>query len=100
MGSLGVNLERWPCLVPIEGLEETLNILQLKWILFTPASIPPLNRVKRGQPVNIAIFGINIALFGIKLKVLMRTLRNYDFTDILKWVILTLTPSGVTWCQF
>ena len=30
------------------------------------ASTPPLNWVKRGHPVNIAIF-------GIKLKVLMRT---------------------------
>ena len=56
-------------------------------------STPSLNGVIRGQPVFIAIF-------GIKFKDLMRTLRKYDLIDITKWVILTLTPIGVTRCQF
>ena len=34
------------------------------------------------------------------MKVLIRTLRKYDFTDIMKWIILTLTPNEITRCQF
>ena len=40
------------------------------------AFIPPLNGVKRGQAVNIAIFHI---------KGLDKTLRKYDFIVVLKW---------------
>ena len=35
---------------------------------------------------------MNVAIFGIKFKLLMRTLRKDKFIDIMKWVIVTLTP--------
>ena len=66
MGSTSKGSHVW---YQIESLKEILYIIQLKWISFTPATIPPSNRVEIDQPVNIVIF-------EIKLNILMRTLEN------------------------
>ena len=42
---------------------------------------------------------MNIAISGIKLKILMRTSRKFNFSDIMKLNILTLIPNGVIRCH-
>ena len=56
--------------IKLKTLERSDTLYDLKGSYSNPASTPPLNGVKRGQPVNIAIF-------HIRSKVLMKV-RKYD----------------------
>ena len=77
--------------IKLKVLKRSGTLYDLNGSHSPPASTPPLNGVIRGQPVNIATF-------GIKSKVLVRTLRKYDFTVVLKKKKKKKKNSGTLHC--